>query len=74
MLASITAFQDYYLQCNGKEISWSHLVELYEKDKGNASGLTVIPKIKMEHNNLTSFSKMRARLSCSGMFMHMSSL
>lgn len=48
---------------NGKEISWQHLVNLYEGDAGKASGLAMLPKLKYEHIHLTSFSKMRVDLA-----------
>ncbi len=38
-------------------------MQLYQKDSGKASGLAMIPKIKLEHINLTSFSKMRVDLA-----------
>ena len=50
-------------QCNGKEIAWQHLIDLYEGDSGKASGLAMVPKLKFEHVNLTSFSKMRVDLA-----------
>jgi hypothetical protein len=55
-----------YLQCNGMDISWSHLCELYTMDNDSnreAPGLRVIPKLKYEHIHLTSFSKMRVDLA-----------
>ncbi len=48
---------------NGKGILWQHLVGLYAKDSGKASGLSMVPKLKFEHINLTSFSKMRVDLA-----------
>lgn len=51
------------LQNNGKTISWSHIVELYEKGRASASGLTLTPKLKYEHVHLGSFSKMRVDLA-----------
>ena len=56
-------YYQYSLQKNGKEISWGHLVELYYKDKGKGSGLAMVPKLKLEHLQLTSFSKMRVDLA-----------
>ena len=56
----------FFLQCNGKEILWDHLRELYRKDSGahkNAAGLCLVPKLKYEHVFLTSFSKMRVDLA-----------
>lgn len=54
------------LQCNGKEILWSHLWDLYYRDSGKikvAGGLSLVPKLKYEHIHLTSFSKMRVDLA-----------
>ena len=54
------------MQCNGKEISWSHLLSLYHSDAGadrEAPGVTVVGKLKREHLYLTSFSKMRVNLA-----------
>ena len=51
------------MQCNGKEISWSHLLSLYHSDAGadrEAPGVTIVGKLKREHLYLTSFSKMLA--------------
>ena len=49
---------------NGTEIHWSHLKELYDKNRAQAndSGLALLPKIKFEHVHLTSYSKMRVDL------------
>ena len=53
-----------YLQCNGKEISWSHLVALYERNRNkDTAGLALLPKLKYEHIYLSSFSKMRVDLA-----------
>ena len=54
------------MQCNGKEILWQHLKNLYQSDGGamrDAAGLAMVPKLKYEHVNLTSFSKMRVDLA-----------
>lgn len=48
---------------NNEHISWQHLVTLYESDKGKASGLAMVPKLKFEHIYLSSFSKMRVDLA-----------
>ena len=49
------------LQCNGKEILWSHLVELYYNNrcqsKSERPGLALIKKLKFEHVNLTSLNR-----------------
>ena len=54
------------MQCNGKEILWQHLKNLYQSDGGamkDAAGLAMVPKLKYEHVNLTPFSKMRVDLA-----------
>ena len=53
----------YFSQCNGKHISWRHLQQLYEQDRGKATGLSLVPKLKYEHVYLTPFSKMRVDLA-----------
>lgn len=50
-------------QNNGKSITWQHLINLYTKDSGKGSGLSMVPKLKFEHLNLTPFSKMRVDLA-----------
>lgn len=37
---------------------WKYLEDLYERDVGKGSGLAMVPKLKLEHIRLTSFSKM----------------
>ena len=49
-------------------ICWSFLVDLYRSSRASAQSLTVVPKLKYEHTFLTSYSKMRGRLGCSGIF------
>ena len=53
------------IQCNGMDISWRHLTELYEKNRSHApdAGLALLPKLKYEHLHLTSYSKMRVDLA-----------
>jgi hypothetical protein len=51
------------MQCNGREIRWEHILQLYRGDVGKASGLALVPKLKYEHVHLTSFSKMRVDLA-----------
>ena len=51
-------------QCNGSNINWNHVVDLYNRDSGRGSGLAMVPKLKYEHLfNLTSFAKMRVDLA-----------
>ncbi len=42
---------------------WSHLVSLYDHDRGKATGLAMVPKLKYELIHLTSFSKIRVDLA-----------
>ena len=53
----------HFLQNNGQDIVWSHLVSLYESDAGKGSGLVMAHKLTYEHIYLTSFSKMRVDLA-----------
>ena len=50
---------------NGKEIGWSHLVNLYHmnRPKTDTPGLAMVPKLRYEHIYLTSYSKMRVDLA-----------
>ena len=53
-----------YMQCSGKEILWSHLVKLYYQNRPKLTpGLALLPKLKFEHINLTSYSKLRVDLA-----------
>ena len=50
----------------GKNISWRHLQQLYDAKlamSSRSSGLYLIQKLKQEHVNLTSFSRMRVDLA-----------
>ena len=54
------------MQINGKTIEWKHLRDLYHKFHSMAmqsAGLSLVPKLKMEHIELTSFSRMRVDLA-----------
>ena len=51
------------IQCNGKNILWKHLEQLYEEDTSKEAGLRLIPKLKCEHVHLNSFSKIRVDLA-----------
>ena len=46
-----------------KDISWQHITNLYYQDRRPGVGLTLLPKIKLEHIKLNSFSKMRVDLA-----------
>ena len=39
------------------------VTDLYHRHRSSGSGLTILPKIKMEHVVLTSYSKMRVNLA-----------
>ena len=51
------------IQCRGKTIAWDHLKWLYNADTSQGAGLRLLPKLKLEHINLTPFSKMRVDLA-----------
>ena len=54
------------MQCNGKELKWSHISDLYFKNNSalkDSPGLSLVPKLTYEHISLTSFSKMRVDLA-----------
>ena len=57
---------DFVVKIDGKDIRWSHLLQLYEAQVGmisNSSGLALLPKLSIEHVQLTSFSRMRVDLA-----------
>ena len=45
-----------------KDISWTHLTELYEMNRAGG-GLALLHKLKFEHIHLSSYSKMRVDLA-----------
>ena len=53
------------LQLNGYYVTWCHIKELYKRDQETCQrgGLSLIPKLKLEHVQLTSFSRMRVDLA-----------
>ena len=53
------------LQINGKLVTWKHIKELYARCRATAdrSGLSLLPKLKLEHVELTSYSRMRVDLA-----------
>ena len=53
------------LQCEGQDIQWMHLKNLYKRNRPitESPSLAMIHKIKFEHVNLTAFSKMRVDLA-----------
>ena len=53
------------MQCNGQNIDWQLLIELYKANAGRVSetpGVSIVHKLKYEHLHLTNFSKMRVDL------------
>jgi len=53
-------------QINDKTIEWKHLQDLHEKIQSTtfqSSGLSLVKKLKKEHLELTSFSRMRVDLA-----------
>ena len=55
-----------YMKVNGKSIQWRHLVDLYERIQNTSvasQGLCILPKLRLEHVKLTSFSRMRVDLA-----------
>ena len=54
------------LQINGQCITWQHIRDLVDKISSTAvasHGLSLVPKLKQEHINLTSYSRMRVDLA-----------
>ena len=54
------AYGYYCGQINDQHISWEHLRRLYKR---RSSGLTLLPKLTLEHLNLNSYSQMRVNLA-----------
>lgn len=65
LLNGVTIMDSHNMLCfeqiNGKEISWQHLVRVYEAT--DTPGLILLPRVKYEHIHLTSYSKMRVELA-----------
>ncbi len=55
------------IQCNGSDIKWDHIANLYHSGNGAQTNTPGVPcflhKLKFEHIRLTSFSKMRVDLA-----------
>ena len=49
------------IQIRDQHISWEHLRRLYKRR--SSSGLTLLPKLTLEHLNLNSYSRMRVNLA-----------
>ena len=52
-----------FVQVNGKYIEWGHLYERLSTTYIQSFGLSVLPKLKLEHVKLTGFSRMRVDLA-----------
>ena len=65
---TIVVINFLFIQCNGKEISWERVVDLYYQDNAKPVHLKRVPKLKYEHIQLTSFSKMRVDLAAQVLF------
>eukprot|EP00731_Ephydatia_muelleri_P019605 Em0012g430a len=48
-----------HLWCNGSDILFQHITDMYYRDREKSMGLLLLPKIKLEHIQLTPFSRMR---------------
>ena len=62
-LLDYTAFNLFYFQCDEGNISFKHITDMYYRDREKNVGLLLMPKIKLEHIQLTSFSRMRVDLA-----------
>ena len=54
------------VQIDGQGVYWKHVVDLVHKIQSTAiasGGLSLVPKLKQEHINLTSYSRMRVDLA-----------
>ena len=71
---SVLAYIDLFILINGKKISWQHLVTLYHTHRGNGevpdSGMSILYKLRREHVQLTSYSKMRVDLAAQVINLH----
>ena len=52
-----------FTQCNGKRIDWQHLTDIYQQETFFEENMRLVPKLKFEHLNLTSYLKMRVDLA-----------
>lgn len=67
----------YALQINGQRIAWKHVRDLVDKVHSTSvasHGLSLVPKLKQEHINLTSYSRMRVDLAAQVINVHKSLL
>ena len=56
-------FSFLHVQCDGKRILWQRLVDIYEQDTLLNVNMRIVPKLKFEYINLTSYSKTRVDLA-----------
>jgi hypothetical protein len=66
VFCGFTVYLGFTLQLNGQYIEWKQLWEIYEKLFAmsiQSHGLTIAPKLKLEHLKLTSYSRMRVDLA-----------
>ena len=56
-----------HFQVDGYDISWKHIVDLYEEDIGidriGTTGLRRLPKLREGHINLTPRHRMKVKLA-----------
>ena len=56
-----------HFQVDGYDISWKHIVDLYEEDTGidriGTTGLRRLPKLREDHINLTPRHRMKVKLA-----------
>ena len=50
-----------YIECDGSDILFQHIIDMYYRDREKSMGLLLLPKIKLEHIQLTPFSRMLLR-------------
>ena len=55
-LHCIHTFKLLYFQCDGSNILFQHITDLYYRDREKSMGLLLLHKFKLEHIQLTSFS------------------
>ena len=55
----------FAIKINGESISWKHLVDLYHLNQKSVqeSGLYLLGKLRLEHVQLTNYSRMRVDLA-----------
>ena len=61
LLNSGSALCSRYMWNNDKHLIWKHICDIYNRDL--ESGLKLVPKLSNEHIRLSSYSKMKVKLS-----------